>query len=285
MPEKCKTPRASCEGCVRRNWRRLAMGAKGDSRMAALSLPARHHANPSMHAPRLFVLIPCAGSGARAGGDSPKQYRRMAGRPMVAHTLAAFQALSSRFAGIALVVSLDDRDVSAALPRFPAEGEHLLRVGGASRAATVRNGLLALRQHGAHPHDWVLVHDAARCLVTPTQIEALIAACEHDAVGGLLAHRLPDTLKAASPAGRVAVTLSRADKWLAQTPQMFRIGMLIDALERVGDAATDEASAIEQTGLAPLLVPGSARNFKVTYPEDFAMAEALLSAKRHTDTP
>ena len=134
----------------------------------------------------------------------------------------------------------------------------------------------ALRQNGALAHDWVLVHDAARCLVTPTQIEALIAACEHDAVGGLLAQRLADTLKSASPDGRVQDTLARADKWLAQTPQMFRLGLLLDALERVGDAVTDEASAIEAIGLAPLLVPGSAQNFKVTYPEDFALAEAVL---------
>ncbi len=238
-----------------------------------------------MSVSRFFVLIPCAGSGSRAGGEGPKQYRRIAGQPMVAHTLEAFRALPGRFEGLALVVAPDDRDIDAALPRFPAHGEHLLRVGGASRAATVRNGLLALRAQGAMPNDWVLVHDAARCLVTPTQIESLIAACAHDAVGGLLAHRLPDTLKAASPEGRVASTLSRADKWLAQTPQMFRIGLLIDALERAGDAATDEASAIERTGLAPMLVPGSARNFKVTYPEDFAMAEALLAARRHTDTP
>jgi 2-C-methyl-D-erythritol 4-phosphate cytidylyltransferase len=175
--------------------------------------------------------------------------------------------------------------VAAALPRFPAQGEHLLQVGGATRAATVRNGLLALRQSaGAGPHDFVLVHDAARCLVTPTQIEALIAACEHDPVGGLLAHRLPDTLKVASPEGRVASTLTRADKWLAQTPQMFRIGMLLDALERAGDSVTDEASAIEAIGLAPLLVPGSAQNFKLTYPEDFALAEALLASRHGAKT-
>jgi 2-C-methyl-D-erythritol 4-phosphate cytidylyltransferase len=226
------------------------------------------------------VLIPCAGAGSRAGCTGPKQYQRIAGRPMVAHTLEAFRSLAGVFEGIALVVAPDDADVGVVLPRFPARGEHLLRVGGASRAATVRNGLRALRQAGAGPHDWVLVHDAARCLVTPTQIEALIAACEHDAVGGLLAHRLPDTLKTASPEGRVASTLIRADKWLAQTPQMFRIGMLLDALERSGDTVTDEAGAIEAMGLAPLLVPGSAQNLKVTYPEDFAVADAVLRSRQ-----
>jgi 2-C-methyl-D-erythritol 4-phosphate cytidylyltransferase len=195
---------------------------------------------------------------------------------MVEHTLAAFQSLKDCFEGIALVVSPGDADVDRLLPRFPADREHLLRAGGATRAATGRNGLLALRQAGAQAQDWALVHDAARCLVTPAQIEALIAACRHDAVGGLLAHRLADTLKVASPDGRVASTATRSDKWLAQTPQMFRIGLLLDALERAGDAVTDESSAIEALGLAPLLVPGSAQNFKVTFPEDFALADAVL---------
>ena len=231
------------------------------------------------NASRLYVLIPCAGNGKRAAGAGPKQYQRIAGRPMVRHTLQAFRALDGRFAGVALVVSQDDRDVAAALPDFPGHGEHLLRVGASTRAATVRNGLHALRERGAGPHDWVLVHDAARCLVTPTQIEALIAACEHHAVGGLLAQRVSDTLKAATPDGHVAGTLPRADKWLAQTPQMFRIGILLEALGRSGDAVTDEASAIEALGLAPLLVAGSAQNFKLTYPEDLALAEAVLKSR------
>lgn len=234
----------------------------------------------SSHPPHLHALIPCAGSGIRSGAGGPKQYERLAGRPMVAHTVEAFRALADRFATIALVVAPDDREVAAALPAFPKNtGERLLQVGGATRAASVRNGLAALRQQGAKASDWVLVHDAARCLVTPTQIEALIAACEHDAVGGLLAQRLADTLKTANGDGRVHGTLTRADKWLAQTPQMFRLGLLLDALERAGDAVTDEASAIEAIGLAPLLVPGSAQNFKVTYPEDFALAEAVLRSR------
>ncbi len=232
-----------------------------------------------MSASRFYVLIPCAGTGSRAGVPGPKQYQRIAGRPMVEHTLEAFRSLKGVFAGIALVVSPDDADADRLLQRFPADGEHLFRVGGATRAATVRNGLRSLRQAGAGAHDWVLVHDAARCLVTPSQIEALIAACEHDAVGGLLAHRLADTLKVASPDGRVASTATRADKWLAQTPQMFRIGMLLDALDRAGDAVTDEASAIEAVGLAPLLVPGSAQNLKITFPEDFALADAILRSR------
>ncbi len=240
----------------------------------------------ALPAPRCFVLIPCAGSGSRAGaGPLPKQYRRIAGRPLVAHTLDVFRALPGRFAALALVVSPEDRDVAAALPGFPGPGERLLRVGGGTRAATVGAGLAALRAAGAQAHDWVLVHDAARCLVTPAQVDALIDACGQDAVGGLLAHRLADTLKAASAEGRVCATLPRADKWLAPTPQMFRIGVLCEALERAGDGVTDEAGAIEAMGLAPLLVAASARNFKLTYAEDFELAEALLAPRRPEPSP
>ena len=113
----------------------------------------------------------------------------------------------------------------------------------------------------------------------PAQIEALVAACEHDAVGGLLAHRLADTLKQAE-GGRVAATIDRSAKWLAQTPQMFRLGMLQAALLQAGADVTDEAGAMEAMGHAPLLVPGGAQNFKVTYAEDFALAEAVLVSRQ-----
>jgi len=159
--------------------------------------------------------------------------------------------------------------------------------GGPTRADTVLGGLKALQARGALDEDWVLVHDAARCLVTTAQIDALIDACQHDSVGGLLAHKLADTLKTASdgPGGvRVAATVDRSDKWLAQTPQMFRLGALRRALEQVGAAATDEASAMEAMGLRPRLVPGGAQNFKVTYPDDFALAEAVLAQRQHGAT-
>ena len=154
--------------------------------------------------------------------------------------------------------------------------------GGATRAESVFNGLGHLLATGAQAHDWVLVHDAARCLITPAQIEALIDACTPDAVGGLLALPLPDTLKAERD-GRVAATIDRAGKWLAQTPQMFRIGPLHAAYAAHAASGfvgiTDEASAMESAGHAPRLVRGSAQNFKVTYPEDFALAEAVLRSR------
>lgn len=220
----------------------------------------------------LWVLIPCAGTGSRAGSGGPKQYQPVAGKPMVLHTLAAFAAVP-RLSGVLVVVSQGDTFFDDLV------ATHLVaNCGGSTRAATVFNGLSALLERGAAPADWVLVHDAARCLITPEQINSLIDACQNDPVGGLLALKLPDTLKREVD-GRVAQTVERSDKWLAQTPQMFRITELQQALLAAGDAVTDEASALEFVGKAPLLVDGSAQNFKVTYPQDFAMAEAVLQAR------
>jgi 2-C-methyl-D-erythritol 4-phosphate cytidylyltransferase len=189
---------------------------------------------------------------------------------MVMHTLAAFAAVE-RLAGTLVVVSAGDGFFDALA--VPADA-----CGGTTRAQSVSNGLDALLQRGAAPKDWVLVHDAARCLITAAQINTLIDACLPDAVGGLLALPLPDTLKSAK-GGRVDATLERSDKWLAQTPQMFRISALKAALQAAGDAVTDESSAMEFVGLNPLLVEGSAQNFKVTYPQDFALAESVLLSR------
>jgi 2-C-methyl-D-erythritol 4-phosphate cytidylyltransferase len=198
----------------------------------------------------------------------------LAGQPLVMHTLAAFDGVT-RLHRVALILAVGD----TALDHLNAQ-YLIANNGGVTRAETVFNGLNFLLEQGAEPGDWVLVHDAARCLVTPAQIDALIDACQADTVGGLLAHRLADTLKAEQD-GRVAATVARGDKWLAQTPQMFRIGMLRQALQVAGAQVTDESSAMEAMGWQPLLVPGSARNFKVTYPEDFALAEALLLPDTH----
>ena len=230
---------------------------------------------------KLWALIPCGGSGSRAQSEIPKQYRVIAGKPMVMHTLTAFE-LVNRLAGGLVVIARDDEQLPELLKFSKNTIFSIAPQAGNTRATTVFNGLKVLLQQGAMATDWVLVHDAARCLITPEQINALIDACKDDAVGGLLALPLPDTLKS-EQAGRVAATLGRSDKWLAQTPQMFRIGALLDALTAAGDLSdtsnaliTDESSAMERLGHAPKLVRGSAKNFKVTYPEDFALAEAVL---------
>ncbi|PAX16637.1 2-C-methyl-D-erythritol 4-phosphate cytidylyltransferase [Vandammella animalimorsus] len=248
---------------------------------------------------RIWALVPSAGIGQRASAGAPgqtpqaapqaKQYRRLLGQSLLAHTLQALLQVPA-IERIAVVIAPGDTQFEQlpehALPRVQAHA-----VGGASRAESVRNGLAVLQQaYGAQPQDWVLVHDAARCLLTPALVQRLFDACLGDAVGGLLALPLPDTLKqqaqaqppaAQNGAARSAQTVPRSGKWLAQTPQLFRLQLLSQALARPDlDAITDEASAIEALGQQPLLVPSSAHNIKITYPEDFALAEALLRARQ-----
>ena len=227
---------------------------------------------------KIHVLIPCAGSGSRAGTALPKQYTLLEGQPLVIHTVKAF----AQVAGLSqclLVVAPGDVTLSDFLTQYGLGQWSVASVGGATRAQSVLAGLRHLHSQGASDADWVMVHDAARCLIEPAHIANLISACRADAVGGLLAQPLADTLKS-ERGGRVQATLDRSGKWLAQTPQMFRLGVLAEALAQAGDAVTDEASAMEHIGLAPLLVRGSAHNFKVTYPEDFQLARALLAARQ-----
>ncbi len=228
---------------------------------------------------RLFALIPCAGTGSRSGSTIPKQYRTVAGRDLLHYTLAAFDACSE-FAQTLVVIAADDTHFDAR--RFSGLRFAVRRCGGASRQASVLNGLMALGEFGAHDDDWVLVHDAARPGITPALIRSLVGTLREDPVGGILALPVADTLKRAAPGleTRVGRTEARDGLWQAQTPQMFRIGMLREAIlaaQREGHDLTDEASAIEWSGHAPRLVQGSLRNFKVTYPEDFDLAEAFLS--------
>jgi 2-C-methyl-D-erythritol 4-phosphate cytidylyltransferase len=228
---------------------------------------------------RIYALIPCGGTGSRAGEGLPKQYRAVAGRSVVEHTLAAFAAVP-RVACTCVVIAPDDA-LFAQYVKLPNAGFYVAPCAGNTRASTVFLGLKALLEQGAESSDWVLVHDAARCLITPELINQLIDACFADSVGGLLALPLPDTLKSSSE-DRVQATVDRAGKWLAQTPQMFRIGDLLAGQQMAYASqltATDESSLMELQAKSPKLVVGSAQNFKVTYPEDFEMAQSLLLAR------
>jgi 2-C-methyl-D-erythritol 4-phosphate cytidylyltransferase/2-C-methyl-D-erythritol 4-phosphate cytidylyltransferase/2-C-methyl-D-erythritol 2,4-cyclodiphosphate synthase len=230
-------------------------------------------------APRLLALVPCAGVGERAGTAGPKQYAPLAGRALVAHTLDALLAVS-RLHAVLVALAPGDAVFEYHAPGFTGPRAWVARCGGATRAATVAAGLAELRRRGAAADDWVLVHDAARCLLRPAWVDALIDTCAGDAVGGLLALPLADTLKQADAAGRVAATVDRAGKWAAQTPQMFRLGLLQRALAAAGHTVTDESAAVEALGLAPRLVAAPLENFKLTWPADFALAERLLETRR-----
>ncbi len=226
------------------------------------------------NASRCFALVPCAGVGTRAGAGGPKQYASVAGRSVVGHTLSALAGVA-RLASTLVVLSPEDAEFERHAPGFSG---WVARCGGDTRAATVANGLAELHARGVRDDDWVLVHDAARCLLRPDWVDALIDACEADPVGGLLALPLADTLKA-EQGGRVAATVPREHKWAAQTPQMFRLGLLARALREAGPGVTDESSAVEALGLAPRLVPGTLENLKLTWPADFALAERLLETR------
>ncbi|MEX0959042.1 MAG: 2-C-methyl-D-erythritol 4-phosphate cytidylyltransferase [Burkholderiales bacterium] len=225
--------------------------------------------------PDFIALIPAAGSGSRMGDSRPKQYLQLLGRPMLSHTAERLCA-HTRIRAVYVALSPGDRLFSSLdLSRFRGK-LHPLYCGGDSRAQTVLNALGELRQR-ARDEDWVLVHDAARPCLTADLIDRLIAELEKDEVGGLLAVPVADTLKRADREQRVVDTVSRDAFWRAQTPQMFRYALLKHALETADPATiTDEASAVEALGLLPRLVNGSNANIKVTFPQDAALAEAIL---------
>lgn len=236
--------------------------------------------------PALWVVLPAAGRATRfgAGNDIPKQYRLLAGRTVLEWSLAAMRALSPR--AIVLAVAADDTRWQA-LPSAALDGVEVV-TGGADRAASVANGLAAIAAR-AQTDDWAMVHDVARPCVDVGDCVRLLAAIAAHPVGGLLAAPVPDTMKRGAPSDRggddtaeVAETLPREHLWLAQTPQVFRVGTLRSALSAAasaGVAVTDEASALEFTGARPLLVRGSPDNFKLTWAEDLARAAAVLGRR------
>mgnify|MGYP003422863716 CR=1 FL=1 len=215
----------------------------------------------------------------RMGDDQPKQYHLLAGRPMIRHALETLCA-STRIQRVFVVLAEGD-DI---WERFDWSelGVKLsvLRCGGATRADSVLNGLLAISA-AVKPDDWVLVHDAARPCLSSAQLDRLIDQVGHDEVGGLLAVPVADTLKRSGPDGRIEATVPRERLWQAQTPQMFRYGLLREALGH-SRGVTDESAAVEALGHRPLLVAADASNLKVTYPADLALAEKIMLERKGT---
>ena len=225
----------------------------------------------------LYCLIPAAGVGTRMGAELPKQYLQVAGKPLLLHVLETFAA-AAEIAHVFVVATEGDPVITALVAATPALAGRVsvLPAGGPTRRDTVLNGLHLMRNTVAD-NDWVLVHDAARPGLTPTLLTHLIDTLRGDAVGGLLALPVVDTVKRADAQGRSSATVPRDDLWTAQTPQMFRYDLLRRALQQEA-AFTDEASAVEALGLRPKLVPGDARNFKLTLPADLALAERLMTS-------
>ncbi len=233
-----------------------------------------------MTTPRYWAMVPAAGAGKRMGSAVPKQYLSLAGRPVIAHTLASLLD-HPRIDGVAVAIGAGDEWWPTVAAELNAAKPLRVVTGGAERCHSVLNGLEALSEP-AQPEDWVLVHDAARPCLTAGDLDRLIDTLADDPVGGLLAIPVRDTLKQADDAGRVAATVDRSRLWHALTPQMFRLGMLHEALRAAlarGLLVTDEAAAMEAAGFAPRLVEGRADNLKITRPEDLALAEFYLTRR------
>lgn len=277
---------------------------------------AQEQATTSTEPPRYFALIPCAGSGQRARnsqlqeqqniseneddspvdylkylGHLPKQYWLLNGKPMVWHTLSTLLR-HPKISKTLLILAPYDPHFDAALKPYcddlpaPSQEGHwgIHYCGGENRQASVSNGLAALAQTDINDHDWVLVHDAARPGLSDTLLNNLFIGVGDHPVGGILALPVADTLKRETQGGPnhtavIDTTINREGLWQAQTPQMFRFGLLRRALEQAQKHQapfTDEASALERIGYQPLLIPGSLQNMKVTYARDMAVVQALL---------
>lgn len=261
--------------------------------------PVSPDADGAGRVPRHFALVPAAGTGSRAGAPVPKQYLRFGARTMLQWSVDALAAMDW-IERIVVVVAVDDTRAARELAGRPRV--QVLAVGGASRRDTVLAGLQALAAEAAED-DWVLVHDAARPGVEAAALERLRSGLMDAPAGGLLALPLRDTVKRArrrstpsvDPAGAAATphvgahvethqgdevceTLDRSQLWVAQTPQMFRFGLLSRALAACPDV-TDEAAAMERAGHAPWLVEGARSNFKVTDPEDIELMRLVLDAR------
>jgi 2-C-methyl-D-erythritol 4-phosphate cytidylyltransferase len=213
------------------------------------------------------------------GDPLPKQYLQLAGRTLIEHACAALLGCGA-ICGLVIALHPDD-DMMATLD-VAGDERVILVEGGAERADSVLAGLEHLAGR-AGPGDWVLVHDAARPCLEQGDVEAMLAQLQQHAVGGLLARPVTDTVKRSAPSGEVTETLPREQLWLAQTPQMFRYGLLREALHRAKAdqaAVTDESSALERLGYRPALLIGSPANIKVTYPQDLELAAWYLSKRR-----
>jgi len=222
---------------------------------------------------RVHALIPAAGRGTRYGGAVLKQYLPVCGKTVLAHAIAALQS-HPLVSGITVILAVDDQQFDKAVgPLSRVVGTV---TGGATRAQSVRNGLQFVVDK--HPEtNWVLIHDAARPCLPPAALDRLLQhglQCPH---GAILAIPVGDTLKRANDAQEVVATVDRRGLWAAQTPQLFHLRTLLDAMNaalEAGHELTDEASAMEFAGLRPKLIMGSAANIKITHSSDLAIAEA-----------
>jgi 2-C-methyl-D-erythritol 4-phosphate cytidylyltransferase len=228
-----------------------------------------------MSGTRFWAVVPAAGVGRRMGSATPKQYLSLNGRAVIERTLETLLTCPHLEAVYVALSPEDDWWPQLKIARDP----RVVRVdGGVERCDSVLNALQVM-QSAAAREDWVLVHDAARPCLRPEDLDSLIQRLREHPVGGLLGVPVRDTMKRTGTDNRVSDTVSRDSLWHAYTPQMFRLGVLLQALEQArakGVAVTDDASAIELAGMTPLMIEGHDDNIKITRPEDLALAGFYL---------
>ncbi|MDJ0738477.1 MAG: 2-C-methyl-D-erythritol 4-phosphate cytidylyltransferase [Gammaproteobacteria bacterium] len=228
-----------------------------------------------MSGPSYWAVVPAAGVGKRMGSSVPKQYLQLGGRAVIDHTIERL-LLHPSIDG--LYLALSDEDGYWGDTEFAGHPDLVTVPGGTERCYSVFNALQRLRAR-THADDWVLVHDAARPCVRRGDIDHLIAMLRGHEVGGLLGMPVRDTMKRTDPADRIVATVDRGHLWHAFTPQMFRLGVLYEAMRSALDAGqlvTDEAGAIERAGRRPIMVESHADNLKITRPEDLPLAAYYL---------
>ena len=234
--------------------------------------------------PNFWLIIPAAGVGTRMGASLPKQYLTVASQTILEHTANCFLTLPNLLGAVIATSAQDSYWPTLALAQHP---KVIHSLGGKERADTVFLALKTLQHHGALADDWVLVHDAARPNLAADDLHTLLReVSQSNAAGGILAYRAKDTLKRqqinSDTVASIEQTLDRSIIWHALTPQMFRLGTLLDCLERAlqqGLTITDESSAIEAAGLSVRLIEGRSDNYKITYPEDLAIFQQHLKLK------
>ena len=234
-----------------------------------------------MSTQQVHVLIPAAGRGTRYGGARLKQYLPVAGRSVLAHSIKAFQ-FHPMISSITVILAEEDQLFESSVGRLAASVNTV--IGGNTRAQSVRNGLQFISDNYSNA-DWALVHDAARPCLSSSRLETFLEQGLESENGAILAMPVGDTLKRAGDSQEIVATVDRSMLWAAQTPQLFRVGALaeaIDAAQKAGCDLTDEASAMEFAGVKPLLVMGSAANIKITHSSDLAIAEALFARKEQS---
>lgn len=228
--------------------------------------------------PGCWAIVPAAGTGSRVvGSPVAKQYLRIEGKTILEHALAPLMA-NEHILGVVVALHKDDQNF-AELTIDCKNKELWTVIGGDTRMQSVSNALAHLQNY-ADKSDFILVHDAARPCLTSNDLQKLINTCSEDAVGGILATPLRDTIKQVSD-HTIVTTIDRDQHWRALTPQMFRFGLLSEAMQDATQknvAITDEASAIEVFGFRPRVIEGDARNIKVTTTDDILIAQMFLQS-------